>query len=161
MQIDKNLITALNEWAVIQNRKDFGTLMSSIKEEGLSMSQVNALFHLKYKGPGTVSGIAEKLGVTNAATSQMLEGLVSRKFISRIEDPDDRRVKKISVTDKGLKFLNRGMEERNIWLKALASIIPRERKQEVLNAVTLLITETSLLEGHNHAEKSTERSNSK
>ena len=161
MQIDKNLITALNEWAVIQNRKDFSTLISSIKEEGLSMSQVNTLFHLKYKGPGTVSGIAEKLGVTNAATSQMLEGLVSREFVSRIEDPDDRRVKKITVTDKGLKFLNRGREERNIWLKSLSSMIPREKKQEVLNAVTLLIKGASLLEKNNSSTKRIRKDNSK
>ncbi len=49
------------------------------------------------------SEIANLMGVTRAVSNKMVNRLVKRKFIYKEEDPNNKRAKKLYLTDKGKK----------------------------------------------------------
>ena len=53
------------------------------------------------QGVRVLHRIAEHLGVSNAAASQMVDRLVGMGLLERSEDPDDRRAKALALTEKG------------------------------------------------------------
>jgi len=149
----ENIVTELNNFAKMLNKRIFITLFTAAKSRGLSTSQVNTLFQLRYNGTIRVSKIAEKLGISNAAASQMLEGLVVKGFISRKEDQNDRRVKMIEITDIGLEFLNISMKERLVWLNSIVNTLTENEQELVHKAMGTLISKASLLEEVNKNTK--------
>jgi DNA-binding MarR family transcriptional regulator len=75
-----------------------------------------------------VSAIGDHLGVTNAAVSQMLERLVQHGYVERLEDPEDRRARRISLTAKGKSVVRGSLEAGSQWLDGIAARLdPAER----------------------------------
>jgi DNA-binding MarR family transcriptional regulator len=72
---------------------------------GLSHSQVGMLFMIHHRKDANVKQIAEHLGVTKSAITQLLDPLASKVFIERQNDPDDRRIVRFKLTEKGRKTL--------------------------------------------------------
>ena len=93
------------------------------------MSQFGALFHLHRMGSSGVTDLGDHLGVTSAAASQMLDRLVQQGLILRSEDPNDRRVKQIVLTDKGHQVLQESIRARQGWLDDLAETLSDRRKR--------------------------------
>lgn len=140
------LVELLNEWTQLLYQKNLSSLISSAKKRGISISQISTLYQLRYKGEMRVSEIADKLGISNAAASQMLEGLVEKTYITRSEDPSDRRVKIISISPEGLEFLQVSMDERYRWLNSLSDSLSKEELIHVLQAMEMLFAKAALTE---------------
>ena len=51
----------------------------------------------------TVKTISQKLDVAKSRVTKIIEGLMRRKLVERIEDPRDGRVKLITLTSEGHK----------------------------------------------------------
>jgi DNA-binding MarR family transcriptional regulator len=66
----------------------------------ITPSQWSVLMLLEEKGEGTVKGIAQALGVTSSAATQLVEGLVKSGFVVRETSVSDRRVVALRVTKK-------------------------------------------------------------
>ncbi len=79
------------------------------RESDLSLSQVNTLFWLYHHSYGSVNDLAEHLGVTKAAVSQLLDSLLEAELVVRSENPEDRRMKLIALTDKGRCLVRKSM----------------------------------------------------
>jgi DNA-binding MarR family transcriptional regulator len=115
------------------------------REHGLSMSQLGALFLVRRKGGCGVTDLGDDLGVTSSAASQMLERLVQQDLVLRSEDPSDRRVKKIILTDKGSRVARESMRARQRWVSDLAENLSDAEKATVTAALSLLIDRTTHL----------------
>jgi DNA-binding MarR family transcriptional regulator len=115
------------------------------KENGLSMSQIGAMFHIRHGSAG-VSDIGDDLGVTSAAASQMLERLVQQGLVVRSEDPHDRRVKQMILTDEGNRILLGVVQARMSWTEDLARKMTPAEKEQVLGALNILIERTYQLD---------------
>ncbi len=115
------------------------------KKNSLSMSQIGALFQI-YHGRSNVSDLGEGLGITHAAASQMLERLVQQKLILRTEDPQDRRVKQLVLTDKGCRIMQESVRARQGWLDDLVSGLSAGQKEQIAAAVEILIEKTNELD---------------
>ena len=103
------------------------------------MSMIVALFHLNKMGSSGVTDLGDHLGVTSAAASQMLERLVQQELIQRSEDPTDRRVKQIVLTDKGCRVLGEGLRARQSWLDDLAVNLSPGEKEQITAAMKIMI----------------------
>jgi DNA-binding MarR family transcriptional regulator len=82
--------------------------LRAIEEHGLSVTQVKVLFSLgnvDRSEPMGVHEIAELLGISVPSASRAVDGLVRGGHVDRAEDPDDRRVRRISLTDAGADLL--------------------------------------------------------
>src|SRR5512135_313689 len=113
-------VDRLHEWFEILRRTIMGNFFIYARDNGLTMPQFGAMFRIYHSGACGVSDIGKDLGVTNSAASQMLERLVQLKLITRTEDPDDRRVKQIVLTEKGQQILQQTTTMYHAWMEDLA-----------------------------------------
>ena len=113
------------------------------KEQGLSMTQIAALRQIHYRGECNISDIGEELGVTNAASSQMLDRLVQQGLVTRIENLQDRRNKQIALTLKGEMILSDSMQVRQQWLATLFERLTPEEAKTIMKAMNILVEKTA------------------
>lgn len=138
----KAISEIIQEWSEVfmhRSGRDFKRFMD---ETGLSFSKVNVLMRLFHGRNCGVSGIGEEMGVTNAAASQAVDRLVQLGMIERTEDPDDRRSKRLALTQKGCTLVESGIKARSQWIKDLAVTLTMEQQQTIISALTIL-TETA------------------
>jgi len=113
------------------------------QQAGLSMSQLSTLIRLYYKGNCVVSDIADELGISNAAASQMVERLVSLGYLERAEDPKDRRHKNVTLSAEGQALIRESIETRWRWMESLTGALTPEQQAAISSALRIL-TEAAL-----------------
>lgn len=69
----------------------------------LTSSQISVLCNLWNKDGSTQKEIQEKLNLRAASVTGLVDTLCDKKFITRNQDDDDARVKRLYLTDKGRK----------------------------------------------------------
>lgn len=129
---------ALRSWIDVFTQHTMRSVMLYAKESGLSMSQLGALMHI-LRGTSGVCDIGDDLGISSAAASQMLERLVQQGLVSRTEDPRDRRVKQIVLTDKGQQVMQGSMQAGKKWLDELADKLTAAEQEQVAAALEILV----------------------
>lgn len=139
-------VSTLNEWIEAFMRRSMRNFILYSKESGLSMSQIGALFHIHKKGFTGVSDIGDDMGISSAASSQMLERLVNQELIRRTEDPHDRRFKQIVLTEKGDRILQESMHARQGWIEELVVTLSTNEKAQIIIALEILIRKVNQLE---------------
>jgi DNA-binding MarR family transcriptional regulator len=82
----------------------------------------------------TAKGIALKMNVVKSRVSKIIDGLIKKKLIQSIKDPEDSRVSLLSLTPKGQKKLI----EINMFLKdlhgqVLSQMAPDQRQAMLTN----------------------------
>jgi MarR family transcriptional regulator, 2-MHQ and catechol-resistance regulon repressor len=76
-------------------------LYAGLEETGIDESDFRVLEVLLNKGPLPVNTIGPKVNLTPGSISTAVDRLVERGLLSRIESPEDRRVRVVSLTTKG------------------------------------------------------------
>lgn len=138
MSVNPQLSAALREWAEVFMRRSMRDFIQFIKESGLSTTQLNTLMRLYYRGDCPISEISDHLGITNAATSQMVQRLVEQGLLDRTEDPTDRRVKQLTLTAEGCALIEQGIEARRRWLEDLTIALSAEEQANIVATLTNL-----------------------
>ena len=138
--------STLHKWIEVFMKNSAQDLIQLARENGLSKSQLGTLFHLHHKGSVGVTDLGTHLGVTSAAASQMLDRLVQQGLILRSEDPTDRRVKQIALTDKGLQIVHECIQARQSWLLDLEEILSAREKETIAHGLNILIDKANQLE---------------
>jgi DNA-binding MarR family transcriptional regulator len=116
------------------------------------MSQIGALFSI-HESAGGVRDIGEALDITSAAASQMLERLVQQGLIARSEDPHDRRVKQIALTEKGRQAMREIVHARQGWLDDMARLLSAAEKEQIIVALRILADKAGQLEQESRRER--------
>jgi DNA-binding MarR family transcriptional regulator len=82
----------------------------------------------------TAKGIALKMNVVKSRVSKIIEGLLKKKLIQRIKDPEDSRISLLSLTSKGHEKLNDINNYLNdVHQQVLLQIAPDQRKTVLTN----------------------------
>lgn len=90
--------------------------MRSGRAAGLSVPQFRLLRYVR-RNPGTsLSPVADHLGTTVPATSQMVERLVRADLVMRAQNPDERRQVELRLTDAGAAILKELDDATRAWL---------------------------------------------
>jgi DNA-binding MarR family transcriptional regulator len=116
----------IGELMGLVHRRSAGGTLALMNEAGLTMAQMVALYVLDHLGPQSVGAVASFLNLSPAASSHLIDRLVSSGFVGRTEDPVDRRHKRIAITTRGSE---------------LAARVHRERAREFGSALALLSPE--------------------
>jgi DNA-binding MarR family transcriptional regulator len=88
--------------SALQELIDIATMTPAAvaRRAGLSTSELHALRHLS-TGPLGNADLAQRLGVTSAAASGIVDRLVAHGHVERSQHPEDGRRTVILVTDEG------------------------------------------------------------
>ena len=104
------------------HRRSAGETLAIMNRLGLTMAQLVTLHMLEHGGTRSVSAIATCLRLSPAATSHLVNRLVGLKLVKRVEDPSDRRQKRVSITPGGRRLVERVQRERT---RELAGVVAR------------------------------------
>jgi DNA-binding MarR family transcriptional regulator len=130
-------LTAL--WRLVASGGEDASL-ALIAELGLSLTQVKSLFFLQHCDEEiSVGELAERLGISLAATSRTVEGLLQRGWLERREDEHDRRMKRVTLTPAGRKVAGRIADARMAGLQAFAASLSDQQRARLHAAVTDLL----------------------
>ena len=151
-------VAGFHEWMEIFMHHSMRGYMHYAREKGLSRSMIGTLFHLSHRDHAGVTDLGEHLGVSSAAASQMLEHLVEEGLIRRSEDPDDRRMKKISLTEEGTRVIKESVSARLGWIDALEKSISEKEKEQITKTMELIIEKARLIEPSQECEDKSKRS---
>src|SRR5712664_2596273 len=95
--------TGVHVWLVFM--KAFQALLphaaGSIKHTELGDSDFRVLEVLLHKGPLPVNTIGPNVWLTSGSISVAVDRLVRKGLVSRNDQPDDRRVRRVELTPKG------------------------------------------------------------
>lgn len=118
-----------------------GGFLQAIEESGLSLTQVKALLALddEHGDPRPIRELAEELGITAPAATRAVDALVERRLVSRSEDPEDRRVRRIAITDAGQRLVGELASRRAAGLEAFAEGLSPAQQRKLAAALEALL----------------------
>ena len=131
-------VATMEKWMKVSMHRSMRNFIHYIRRSGFSLSHMAAMLQVQRCGSCAVTELASHLGVTNAATSQLLDRLVEHGFVLREENPDDRRAKRIKLTDKGKQFMREGIQTRQNWINELSQILSPDEKLTIGMALDTL-----------------------
>jgi len=133
---------------------DRGNMLQVIEESGLSMTQTKALLELGGLGeaaqPCQVSDLAETFGVSVPSMSRAVECLVKGRLATRVEDPEDRRVRRVEITEKGKKLVETLVVVRQAGMESFAASLSAEQRRKLDTAVDSLMDREDIAETYEH-----------
>jgi len=126
---------------------DRGSHLRAMEESGLSLAQCKALFVLAGSAENSgLSGreLAESIGLSGAAISRAVDGLVENGQVTRIEDPGDRRVRLIAITDEGRRAVDKIVAARMEGMRAFAAALSGDERRALDRALDKLLARDEL-----------------
>lgn len=118
-----------------------GDVVRAIDESGLTFTQVKALVSISGgddSEPSSVKLVAAEIGLSLPSASRAVEGLVKRGLATRVEDPDDRRVRRVSLTRAGRELADQLLAARISGLERFAAtltVVQRRKLDAALDAL--------------------------
>jgi len=137
---------ALRGWIDIFAHRSMHNSARFIKASGISMPQFFMLMHLHRHERCGISNLSEQMDVTTAAASQLVDKLVQSGLLVRVEDPNDRRAKQVSLSPAGEEMVEKAIVERTRWVDGLAAALSEGEKVKITDALEVLIEATKKLD---------------
>lgn len=114
-------------------------------ESDLSFSQARTLFVLgHHHEPMAINEIAKQLGLSVAAAGRNIEHMVKVGILKRDENPEDRRVKLVSLSDRGWQIVDEQLEQKRHAVRAFVDQIPDAHAEALNRALRPILANINL-----------------
>lgn len=129
-----------------------------IDESGLTFSQMKVLVELEAdEDAGTVTALSEELGISAASASRAADGLVRKKLATRVEDADDRRVRRLALTSRGRDLADRIISARLAGLEEFTNSLNTDERRKLEAALDALLKRPEVAEIYRSYERKARR----
>jgi DNA-binding MarR family transcriptional regulator len=116
-------------WQSFLWRSGLRPLLHSMLQLDLTLSENLVLRRLQHQ-PLTVSEVGAYLYITPSAASRAVDRLVRDGLVSRIEDPQDRRQKRLTLTPKGAALVRDWEGKFNAGIEPLVARLSSEEQEQ-------------------------------
>jgi DNA-binding MarR family transcriptional regulator len=132
-----------------------GEVLRVIDESGLTFVQMKALVDLQNPDgeTRTVTSLSDQLGVSTASASRAADGLVRKRLVTRVEDPEDRRVKRLALTAKGQRLADRIISARLAGLEEFTGSLEADARRKLESALDALLERPEIAEIYANYER--------
>ncbi|MEO9326661.1 MarR family winged helix-turn-helix transcriptional regulator [Gordonia aurantiaca] len=114
--------------------------MESLAATDITFSQLRVLCTLGcHDGPMPVNAIAEQVQLSLAAAGRTVDKLVCGGFVDRREDPDDRRIKRISITEQGTRYLETHLALQHETVRRFVAGLPADLRDNLRDALQPIV----------------------
>jgi DNA-binding MarR family transcriptional regulator len=135
-----------------------GEVLRVIDESGVSFAQIKVLIELQTPDEAhTVTSLAEHIGISAASASRAADGMVRKKLVTRVEDPDDRRVKRLALTTKGQRLADRIISARLASLEEFTGSLEADERRKLESALDALMKRPEVAEIYANYERKVSR----
>ncbi len=109
---------------------------AAVEERGLTFTQVKLLNALdELAEPYSIGALSERIGLSPAAVSRAVDGLVNRGDVAREEDPRDRRSKLAALTTQGRRTFRQLSAVRLAGLREVLADLDSDERQTVMQGL--------------------------
>ena len=105
---------------------------------GLTAPRASALSVLVFRGPVTMSALADAEQVRRPTMTRLVDGLERRGLVRRVSHPEDGRVQLVEATAAGKRLLQQGRARRVERLMRGIAHLPAEDQQILARAAGLM-----------------------
>jgi DNA-binding MarR family transcriptional regulator len=129
----------------IVNARASSRSLMVMHESGLTFPQMIVLYALAARGAQSLSRLAALTRLSAPAMSQLVDRLVESAYVSRDEDPADRRMRLIALRPKGARLVAQLDRVRRSELDEVLGRLPRRaraRLVEILSEIVPRLEET-------------------
>ena len=112
----------------------------------LTMPQARTMFLLHRQGPTRMGGLSEYLGRGLPSVTSMVDRLVRKGLVERVEDLSDRRVVACRLTAEGKDAVERFWQVSRVRRQALADALTLEELESAVPALEALTNAAARLE---------------
>ena len=130
-----------------------------IDDSGLTFSQIKVLVELDSpdEDARTVTALSEELGISPASASRAADGLFRKKLVTRVEDPDDRRVRRLALTSRGRELADRIISARLAGLEEFTASLAGDERRKLEAALDTLLERPEVAEIYANYERKVSR----
>ena len=141
--LDTSIMLGVYETAMLLIKEN----VEFVSKQGLTNQQWVILIHLakdpnlpflireKHTMPLMASELAESLGVTRANITNLLTILMEKGLIRQIEDKEDRRKKRLTLTEKGDALIRMMQPDRKISNAKMLKGLTKKDKEQFLGYI--------------------------
>ncbi len=114
--------------------------MDDLVATDLTLSQIRSVFILGMHGSAmSVNELASEIGLSLAAAGRGVDKLVGMGIVDRREDATDRRIKRISLTEKGQAIVDAQTDVRDDIVKEFAGRLPDDVRDDLCSALDRIV----------------------
>lgn len=106
---------------------------------GTNLSQCQALVEIGRREALTVNGLAEILMLDKSTTSRIIQYLVDQGWVTRTENPDDRRILEVTLTPEGILQFKTIEKSMNAFYQNVFDAIDLNERNDVVNSIATLV----------------------
>jgi DNA-binding MarR family transcriptional regulator len=139
---DRELALRLGSLMLCSLGSDGGAVIRAIDESGVNFPQMKVLVALAGGDdhePPTVKLVAERVGLSLPSASRTVDELVKRALATRVEDQDDRRVRRVSLTAEGQEIADELMAARLAGMEQFVSTLTDVERRKLDAALEVLL----------------------
>ncbi len=101
-------------------------------EDVVSLPQLRVLVMVSSRGPLNLGAVAAGLGVHPSNATRAVDRLVVAGFLSRTDDPTDRRNLVLELTPQGKGLVERVMDDRRAAIAGILERMPPSRRRALV-----------------------------
>jgi MarR family transcriptional regulator, 2-MHQ and catechol-resistance regulon repressor len=133
MKERKKAPAALHAWLILLKAWQSMSLYASpaLLQKGLGESDFRVLEVLLHKGPMPVNSIGPKVHLNPGSVSVAVDRLYKKGFVSRVECSSDRRIRTVSLTEKGRQMFVPLFHRHTALIKRAFQDISSEELQQL------------------------------
>ena len=151
----KKVPEALHAWLIMLKawRSMSHYVFPTLLEEGLGESDFRVLEVLLHKGPMPVNAIGPKVDLNPGSVSVAVDRLYKKGLVSRVESTCDRRVRTVSLTEKGRRMFVPLFRRHTAVIKHAFEGVSSEQLQQlelILKKIGKRAESLAEREGHSH-----------
>jgi DNA-binding MarR family transcriptional regulator len=137
-------------------KRSSAPLVAFVERYDLNFTQMKAMFILgNADEPLPIGKLAEMTGASLPATGRAVDALVRSGLATRTEDPDDRRVKRVEITEVGNAGVEEIYESRVATLRDFLDGLSADQLDDLATAIKPL-HERMLASQHTNCQTGTE-----
>lgn len=115
-------------------------LRTPVARDGITPTRLAGLMVLTKHGPLRPGGLAERLNITAASASRLIDILVDGGWADRAADPDDGRASLVSLSPQGEATLEKLRREGTGELAAGIEALTEQERDALAAALPVLVT---------------------
>ncbi len=116
-----------------------GCATKSLAREGSNLSQYTVLAILDEQGELTMGALAQQLGTTMGAVTNLVDKLVAAGRADRARSDDDRRVVRVKVLPAGRELVERVTHETAEYLSGYFGDVPADQRKTTVSVLERLV----------------------
>jgi DNA-binding MarR family transcriptional regulator len=143
---NSELLDTMTSWSAVFMRLSMHDFNHFARSNGLSLIQMNLLTHLFFRGPSEVMDFTELMQVSPAGASQLVDRMATQGLVVRVEQPDDRRVRMVHLTERGRSLVEGSIASRQRWLEKLVESLSDDQEAMLLSTLKLMTEKAELID---------------